>query len=413
MVLGKRVLSSESQTRGDRSFRGTFAASLRRGSWITAERVRLYSLVILIASIVELPFLFFVGAHAPFGADFVVTWAADRAAMSGADFYDASLTLATDRAVTGLPDFFPFPYPPTYALITAPLGRLPYHVALVLWLAAGLACFVGSLLLVTEGRGLLPILAFPAVVINIVNGQNGLLFASLFAGALGLLKRRPIVAGVLIGLLAMKPHLGILFPFALAGGKEWRAFVAAALTVAGLVLASMLAFGITPWLEFLRLSEAYRTQLLVADAPILAKIVTIFATALRWGFSSLVAYAVQVVVLIACAGFVFLVWRSPVSAWVKQAALAFAALLATPYLFDYDLAILAIGIAALAVAGLEESFLSWETLILVILWLLPGVARPVTMFSNIPIVPLVVLLGTAFLAAHMRHQPVESLCPQP
>ena len=48
-------------------------------------------------------------------------------------------------------------------------------------------------------------LAFPAVLVNIGHGQNGLLTAPLIGGALAVLDRRPIVAGILIGLLAYKP----------------------------------------------------------------------------------------------------------------------------------------------------------------------------------------------------------------
>jgi hypothetical protein len=380
-------------------------ASLRRGTWLTAERIRLYSLVIIVASVLEIPLLFLVNSHAPFGTDFVVTWAADHAAVNGNDFYDDKLTLATDQAVTGLPDFFPFPYPPTYALITAPLGTLHYHVALAIWMLAGLACFVGTMLLLTEGRGVLPMLAFPAVVINIVNGQNGLVFASLLAGALGLLKTRPIIAGVLIGLMSTKPHLGLLIPFALVGAKEWRAFVAAALTVAGLVLASLMAFGVAPWREFFSVTEIYQTQLLVANNPILTKIVTVFATMLRLGLGTVAAYGAQGVVFVGAAAFVFLMWRREVSDRLKQAALALAAAVATPYLFDYDLAIVGIGVAAIAIAGLEGGFLSWETLILLMLWLLPGIARPVTMLGNVPIVPLVILSGLVLLVVRMRQLP--------
>ena len=408
VVLGMPFFGSRREAGAGLSSQGTFAASLRRGTWLTAERIRLYCLVILIASILEVPLLFAVNSHTPFGVDFVVTWAADHAAVGGADFYDENLTLATDQAATGLPDFFPFPYPPTYALVTAPLGNLPYHVALAIWMIAGLACFAGTMLLLTEGQGVLPILAFPAVIINIVNGQNGLVFASLFAGALGLLKRRPIIAGVLIGLLSTKPHLGILIPFALVGAKEWRTFIAAAVTVTALILISILVFGTAPWLEFFKLTEIYRSQLLVAHNPILAKLVTVFATTLRLCLGTVIAYGAQLAALIGSAAFVFLVWRSDASDRIKHAALIFAALLSTPYLFDYDLAVLGIGIAAISAVGLEEGFLSWETLMLVGLWILPGLARPVTMVSNVPIVPLLVLAGMAFLVARMRQPLVKA-----
>jgi alpha-1,2-mannosyltransferase len=376
--------------------------SLRSGSWLTAERLRLYAIVILVASALELPLLFAANSHAPFGVDFVVTWAADRSAVTGADFYDGTVTLATERAATGIPDFFPFPYPPTYALVTAPLGMLPYRLALALWMIVGTLAFLASLLLLTRGRGKLLILAFPAVIINVVNGQNGLVFGALLAAALAVLKARPVVAGVLIGFLSTKPHLGMLIPIALLAGREWRAFLAASATVIALALASLAIFGVAPWREFLATSEIYRTELLTAGNPILAKIVTAFAAAQRLGVGSAVAYGIEGCILIGAALFVWRVWRGDAPVRLKQESLIFSALLATPYLFDYDLALLGPAIAAAAVGGLEEGFLPWEKSVLALLWFLPAVARPVTMLSDFPIVPAFVLLGLTFTAYRAR-----------
>ena len=62
---------------------------------------------------------------------------------------------------------------------------------------------------------LLLALAFPAVLINIGHGQNGFLTAALLGGALVVLDRRPLVAGILIGLLVYKPQFGLMIPLAL------------------------------------------------------------------------------------------------------------------------------------------------------------------------------------------------------
>src|SRR6185312_14697841 len=76
--------------------------------------------------------------------------------------------------------------------------------------------------------GVMPILAFPAVLTNVGHGQNGFLSAALFgAGALWL-ERRPILAGLALGALAYKPHLGLMIPFALAIAGRWKTFAAAA-----------------------------------------------------------------------------------------------------------------------------------------------------------------------------------------
>ena len=61
-------------------------------------------------------------------------------------------------------------------------------------------------------------LAYPAVLINIGHGQNGFLTAALLGGALVILDRRPIVAGILFGLLVYKPQFGLMIPLALIAG---------------------------------------------------------------------------------------------------------------------------------------------------------------------------------------------------
>ena len=61
-------------------------------------------------------------------------------------------------------------------------------------------------------------------------GQNSVLTAGLAALALHLLGKRPVVAGVVIGLLAIKPQLAVVFPFVLIAARAWRTFAAAALS---------------------------------------------------------------------------------------------------------------------------------------------------------------------------------------
>ena len=55
-------------------------------------------------------------------------------------------------------------------------------------------------------------LGFPAALWNVTAGQNGFLTAALIGGTLGLLERRPALAGVCLGLLTYKPQFGLLFP---------------------------------------------------------------------------------------------------------------------------------------------------------------------------------------------------------
>ena len=65
--------------------------------------------------------------------------------------------------------------------------------------------------------------AFPAVFINLGHGQNGFLTAGLLGAALLSLPRRPLLSGILFGLLAYKPQFGLLIPVALLVAGQWRA----------------------------------------------------------------------------------------------------------------------------------------------------------------------------------------------
>jgi alpha-1,2-mannosyltransferase len=107
-------------------------------------------------------------------------------------------------------------------------------------------------------------LAFPAVFINLGHGHNGFLTAALIGAALVTLDRRPLLAGVLLGLIAYKPQFGILFPLVLAATARWRTFAAAAATVAALALITTLAFGISVWDAFL--ASTHFTRIIVLEA---------------------------------------------------------------------------------------------------------------------------------------------------
>ena len=64
-------------------------------------------------------------------------------------------------------------------------------------------------------RWVWPAIAFPPVFLCLMQGQTGLLAAALLGGGLLALRPRPVLAGVLFGLLTVKPQLGLLLPFAL------------------------------------------------------------------------------------------------------------------------------------------------------------------------------------------------------
>jgi hypothetical protein len=77
----------------------------------------------------------------------------------------------------------------------------------------------------------------------LISGQSSLLTAAMLVAIFALLDRKPVAAGVLIGLLSIKPQLGILFPFMLMASGRWRVFIAAAATALALAGVTAAIFG--------------------------------------------------------------------------------------------------------------------------------------------------------------------------
>ena len=119
------------------------------------------------------------------------------------------------------------------------------------WQGLTLAFFVIMMKkLAGRSEAILLALAFPAVFVTIGHGQNAFLTAGLFAGALHYLNRKPVVAGLLIGLLTFKPHLGLLIPFVLMVSRCWRVFFSASVTSISFAAMSWLILGSETWAAF-------------------------------------------------------------------------------------------------------------------------------------------------------------------
>jgi len=126
-----------------------------------------------------------------------------------------------------------------------------------------------------------------------------------------------------------------------------------------------------------------------------------------------VAYAVQAAVSLCVAAAVLWIWRRPVSMPLKNAALVTGTLLVTPYVMDYDLTLLALPIAWLAVEALRTQFLNWERIALFAACLLPIVSRGIGSLG-LPIGPIVLLvLLTLILRRAVAGDIVTRIAAQP
>jgi hypothetical protein len=218
----------------------------------------------------------------------------------------------------------------------------------------------------------------------------------LFGGAVLLAEKRPTLAGILFGSLIFKPHLALLVPVALAVRGMWRAFFAAGATASALIALSLAVLGADTWRGFFAVSPLARKALedeLVGSE----KMQSVFAAIRLLHGSVLAGYAAQAAVALAACVMLVLLARRGASARAQGAALAAATLIATPFLLDYDLTLLAIPLAWLFDAGRRRGFLAWEKITLFAAFVLPLVSRLVAARTGIPLGPLVLALLFAVL----------------
>jgi hypothetical protein len=300
----------------------------------------------------------------PVGRDFINVWAGPQLAFGGQ--LDTLFDLQGYHAAIGELFGHPLPFHNWgYPLFTLPafwpLAQLPYFVALAVWTIGLFAAFAGVTLsqIAPSNRtyALLALALAPACLINIIGGQNGFLSAALLLGGVLWLDRRPIAAGILLGALAFKPHLGIVLPFALMALGAWRAMAAAALTVIVLVAGSIALFGIEPWQRYVEVSGAY--QLLLLDkfqGFYTTMMASVFAGARTFGLSYSAAMAMQIAVALTVLVAACLAVRRTADPCRRAFVLASATPLLTPYAFNYDLTAL-----AAALIWMLEGRLPWRS----------------------------------------------------
>jgi alpha-1,2-mannosyltransferase len=371
---------------------------LKTGNFLTRERMQLVAAVVIAFTVLTLGFLAATATGSvdilrrPLGTDFSSFYAAGRLVLEGTPTapYTPAAQHAQQQVLFGADTpFYAWQYPPLFLAIAAPLALLPYPLALFVWLGETFALYLwmlagiikawlpsdGAVAATLHRSWWLLALGFPAVFINFGNGQNGFLSATLVGGALVTLDRRPVVAGIFFGLLAYKPQLGVMIPVVLLATNRWRSFLAASITVMLLGLSTLAVFGLDVWQVFLHSTSFTRRALLEGGGPGWEKIQSIFAWVRLWGGPTSLAYFVQGAVAVAVAIALIWLWRGPARYPVKAAALAIGGLLAAPFSIDYDMTVLALAIAFLALDGLEHGFAPYEKSVLAALWLVPLVAR--------------------------------------
>jgi hypothetical protein len=385
---------------------------LRLADWLDAARLRGYLWLLALLNLAALVWL--IGSSSGgidrngylLGTDFLSFWAAGKVLLAGGSAYDAAAHIAAQRAIyAGHSGYSAFFYPPPFLLVCAPLGLGGYFPSLVLWLAATGAAFAVALRpwlhWLSRSQFALAVAAFPAVLLTVTHGQTSFLAAALLGGGVWLaVSGRKGWAGVLFGLAVIKPQFGLLVPVALLAAREWRVIVSAAATALGSAALATLAFGPEIWAAWYAASGSAQSAM-AGGAIGFAKMQSLFAAVRLAGGSAELAYGLQGVLAVALAALIFALFRRHGFTRESGAALLVAALLATPFVLDYDLLLLAFPLAVLA-----ERPRDWDKAAALAGFVLPALARPLAMVSGIALAPLV--LAVIFALLLRRTQSLET-----
>ena len=338
------------------------------------------------------------------GRDFINLWTAGHhlsAAGHIPDLFDHNTYRPLQEALFGR-DLPPhnWSYPPHFLLVAAPLGWFPYVPSLVLWSLVT----VGAYLLIVRPppRQRLALLLAPATFANVFFGQTGCLVAALLIGGLGLLDRRPILAGVLFGLASIKPHLGILVPVALVAAGAWRPIASATLTVLALVVLSGQLFGWETWHAWFTTTTSFQTRILEQGTGLFTLMMpSAFMGARLIGLETGYAYLVQAPFALLAAGATWWAFRVHGTGPMTIAVLLFSTVIATPYIHIYDLTLVSPAVLLLLRHGRNDGFRLGETRIWLIVWLLPILVM-VLNWAKLPVGSLILTVALALIVVRLH-----------
>ena len=335
--------------------------------------------------------------HYVFGRDFINTWMGGRSLFFGgpAPWFDARFYNETVRQMMGVPypEVF-WSYPPHIVLFAWPFGFLPYLPAYVAWCAIGIALYLFVARRALPQERLMFLAVAPSIAVCVFFGQNGFYTAALLIAGMLCLERRPVLAGILFGLLTIKPQLGLLLPVVLVLERRWVTIASAAITAAALVAATAMLFGWSVWIEFLQKVVPQQAWLTEHGGDLLFALVgSVYFGARLVHLPAGIDWAVQgAACAFAFAGVAWTYWRR------RDPALSFAffvtaIFLFTPYILNYDMVILGFVVALLRGRDDNTKADHW---LLIAVWTLP-ITMMITAVIKIPLAPIVLIAFAARL----------------
>jgi len=341
-----------------------------RLDWCTEKRAEMAA---GLWAMFALPMMVLTGLLNQLFTDFLNFWAAGRMVWFGfaGSVYEPHLHMLAESVVRKPIAVHDFVYPPPFLLICAPFGALPFTPALLLFLAISYTALFLALRTVTPRRwALYATVAAPALMVAILLGQCTVLVAALLAAGMSLLDRRPKLAGLLLGLLIIKPNLVMAVPVMLLLTRRWQVLAYAALSCLAASAAATIAFGPAIWSHFLAAAPTVSRWLETGQVAFLM-LQSVYALVRHLGFGSDIAYLAQMTAGLCALAMLAVVIRRGDPPAAVNAATAIASLLMTPYLMRHDFVIALLPLVGLAGSWRQAGFPWGGKLMLIMVWLAP------------------------------------------
>jgi hypothetical protein len=215
------------------------------------------------------------------GRDLVNTWQYGIAAFTDNPalnydpaFYNAKL----DQIIPGVDyPYQQWSYPPHFMLLAAPFGLIGYNLFLAIFLLSSLLLYwfyIAKPFNDIDVR--LALFLAPPLFFCLISGNLSVYIAVILVIVFRNMDKRPVLAGILIALLTVKPQIGFLFPiFLLATGRH-KVFVAAACSTIVFIGASILVHGLAPWETYISVGIGQQANLITnSQASILGLMPTL------------------------------------------------------------------------------------------------------------------------------------------
>ncbi len=198
-----------------------------------------------------------------FGVQYAAAWVGVNVGWS--HIYDMRFLKPVEAAIH-LDGFGVFEHPPPVALLAVPVAVLPFQWAALVWQALLLVALVAAALIMSPPKRwdraliLLSVAAFQPVLFALGYAtMSPLIFLLLVGTLLALEAGKPVVAGVLLGLTALKPQLTLLVVPVLLAAGYWKTALTAVGVVVVLAAGSVAMIGVSGTRDYLSFVTAPET----------------------------------------------------------------------------------------------------------------------------------------------------------